>query len=1090
MTSLIGQTINNRYRVEALLGDGGMGAVYRAYDLNLDRQVAIKLMHAQFARQGEFRARLIQEAQTAAKLDHPSVVQIYDFGNSELGLFIAMEFVSGGSLRDHLKRLQTLRKYLPMNQSLQIVAQIADALDYAHRRGIIHRDIKPGNVLLKKLSRPDTPGEQPFRAMLTDFGLVKLQEGSNMTQTGATLGTPTYMSPEQCAGEDLDGRTDIYSLGVVLYELVTNRLPFTMRTLTEAVAVHTKGEMPPSVRSVRADIPPFIDAIISKALAKEREARYADAGEMTAALQGAIVSLEGAPTQIMHREEMDILEQVKEPPHGYELHIETPGHPTSVFSMTKPVVTLGRNADNDVVLPADGVSRHHARLQATALGWEVIDLGGINGTWLDERRLRASDDTPIGPGSRLRIGPYELLLQGPEIAVQELDFGEDEVVSGATTPALENTAVATTAPSPQEPLALFLPVDTISVGPGQAVELKVEIVNRSEKANRVSLRVQGVPASWIKSPGEFVTVMANDSVQLTIQIQPPRQRGTPTGRQRLRLELISQQHPDLKLGINASLLVGGFVAFEARIDPEQVRLPGIVTVAVENTGNAASDFSIVARDRQRAIRFHGEKGRIRLQPGQIANVELELEARQKGMFSSGELYPFEVEIFSTAGGRQVLAGEVRPGAVIPPGIMYAGLFIIIVACILGALILLSNRQPLISRATETPTVLVDITGTAVAASETIAAATSLAGTAVTVGDADGDGLSDAQEIQIQTDPNNPDSDGDGIRDGDEVLIYGSDPLRRDTDGDILPDGDEINVYKTDPRKVDTDGDGIPDGTELTQGSDPLIPETPTPGPTATETATIQVTPSATLPPSLTPTITNTPLPSTTPTQTPTATNTPTPTQTQPPTATPTHTNTPTITPTATNTPLPVPSLTCLATPPTIDGSFQITEWPSTPLFQFKPGDNTARLVQVYAGRGTTQYYLAFLINDNTVDAGDSLRLYFDTTNNGGDPDTADRFFQFGRDKSISIWAGSGSNSDGQNWNASYTSPNWTAVIGEPGGNQWVVEMAVDVAELNALTNPFGLMTQVVYTGDLATWPEGAVGTNPTTWQDVNNITCP
>ena len=275
MTSLIGQTINNRYKLEALLGDGGMGAVYRAYDLNLDRQVAIKLMHAQFARRSEFRARLIQEAQTAARLDHPSVVQVYDFGNSEAGLFIAMEYVGGGSLRNHLKRLQTMQKYLPLPQSLQIVAQIADALDYAHRRGIVHRDIKPGNVLLKRLSRPDAPGEQPFRAMLTDFGLVKLQEGSNMTQTGATLGTPTYMPPEQCAGEELDGRTDIYSLGVILYELVTNRLPFAMKTLTEALAIHAKGEMPPGVRSIRTDLPAIVDAIVTKAMAKNREDRYA-----------------------------------------------------------------------------------------------------------------------------------------------------------------------------------------------------------------------------------------------------------------------------------------------------------------------------------------------------------------------------------------------------------------------------------------------------------------------------------------------------------------------------------------------------------------------------------------------------------------------------------------------------------------------------------------------------------------------------------------------------------------------------------------------------------------------------------------------
>ncbi len=420
MTSLIGQTINNRYRLESLLGDGGMGAVYRAYDLNLDRQVAIKLMHAHFARKAEFRARLVQEAQTAAKLDHPSIVKIHDFGNSEPGLFIAMEYVNGGSLREHLRRLQTMGKYLPLAQSLQIAAQIADALDYAHRRGIIHRDVKPGNVLLKRLTRPDAPGEQPFRAMLTDFGLVKLQEGSEMTQSGATLGTPTYMSPEQCEGGDLDGRTDLYSLGVILYELATNKLPFAMKTLSEAMALHQRGETPPPARMIRPDLPPIIDAILAKALTKARENRYADAADMATALQGAIVALEGAPTQIMHREEVDILEQVKEPPPGHELHIETPGHPTSVFALTQAVITMGRNADNDVVLPAEGVSRHHARLQATALGWEVIDLGGINGTWLDERRLRASDATPIAPGSRLRIGPYALILHGPEVAIQDL----------------------------------------------------------------------------------------------------------------------------------------------------------------------------------------------------------------------------------------------------------------------------------------------------------------------------------------------------------------------------------------------------------------------------------------------------------------------------------------------------------------------------------------------------------------------------------------------------------------------------------------------------------------------------------------------
>lgn len=403
MNTKIGHVINNRYQLESLLGDGGMGAVYRAHDRNLNRQVAIKLMHEQYARQAEFRNRLIQEAQTAAKLDHPSIVRIFDFGASEEGLFIAMEFVDGGSLRAHLRRVQQERKYLPLSQGLQIGSHIALALDYANKQGIVHRDVKPGNIILKRLTRADKPGEQPFRAVLTDFGLVKLSEGSDMTRTGMTLGTPTYMSPEQCEGLDLDGRSDLYGLGVVLYELFTNRLPFSFQNLSEALAAHTKGVMPPPIHEARADIPPVLNTILSKLLAKDPAARYATGADLDAALQAAMISLAGTPTQIM-TPEADILAQVTDPPPGYELSIDTPGHPPSRVQLTQAVISLGRGADNDIVLPAEGVSRQHAQLQATSLGWEVLDLGGINGTFLNDRRLRAEDPTPLAPGMRVRIG--------------------------------------------------------------------------------------------------------------------------------------------------------------------------------------------------------------------------------------------------------------------------------------------------------------------------------------------------------------------------------------------------------------------------------------------------------------------------------------------------------------------------------------------------------------------------------------------------------------------------------------------------------------------------------------------------------------
>lgn len=415
MTNLVGQEIAH-YRLDALVGDGGMGTVYKAYDQNLERIVAFKLMHAHFARQPEFRARLTQEAKTAAQLDHPSIVSIYDFGESDNGLFIAMEYIGGGSLRAHLKRLQSQKSFLPLKQSLQVCAQIADALDYAHRRRAIHRDVKPSNIILKRLSRPDAPGEQPFRAVLTDFGLVKLLEGNSMTRSGTTLGTPTYMSPEQCEGLPLDGRSDLYSLGVVLYELLTNKLPFQFKSLSEAVATHLKGTMPTPALQLKPDLPPIVDNLLSRALSKKPENRFSTGREMADAMRAAMYSLEEMPTQVFPRDSQEDRAGAGQNrvAAGYRLRIETPGYGASYANLVRNEITIGRNADNDIVLPAEGVSRYHARLRAMQAGWAVIDLGGVNGTWLNGQRAKAEHSLPFEPGSKLEIGPYQLTLEGPQ----------------------------------------------------------------------------------------------------------------------------------------------------------------------------------------------------------------------------------------------------------------------------------------------------------------------------------------------------------------------------------------------------------------------------------------------------------------------------------------------------------------------------------------------------------------------------------------------------------------------------------------------------------------------------------------------------
>jgi eukaryotic-like serine/threonine-protein kinase len=1100
MNSKIGRVINNRYELQSLLGDGGMGAVYRAHDRNLNRQVAIKLMHEQYARQAEFRNRLIQEAQTAAQLDHPSIVRIFDFGSSEDGLFITMEYVDGGSLRAHLRRLQQDQKYLPLAQGLQIGSHIALALDYAHRRGIVHRDVKPGNIILKRLARADKPGEQPFRAVLTDFGLVKLTEGSDMTRTGMTLGTPTYMSPEQCEGGALDGRSDLYALGVALYELFTNRLPFAFQSLTEAMAAHRKGTMPPPARQVRADIPPIIDTILSKLLAKNPADRYDTGADLDAALQSALVSLEGSPTRVM-TQESNILAQVSEPPPGYELVIDTPGHSPSRVQLTQSVITLGRNADNDIVLPADGVSRHHARIQATSLGWEVVDLGGINGTVLNDRRLRADDPTPFSPAMRLRIGPYELSLVGPEVTPYESDQtaitgvlpGQSTAVTlGRTTPAAEAD------PEPaEEPLAIFLPRETITIEPGRRTTLNVEVLNRGDTNDRITIRVQGIPQDWLSTPGEFIDLPAGATTQIPLNIRPPRHRTTPTGRQRVRLELVSQRYRHLRVGVGISLMVTGFVAFEAHLSSSQIRLPDTLGVTIENSGNMPGEFSVIVRDPQRALKVQGERGRIRLSGGQATTVDLDFAARQQNWFGGGEIYNFEVDVASQAGGRVTLNGQARTGAAVPMTLWYTLLGVVVFCSVIAAMAFIFNLGGFLGdrRPTATPTTAaIALTETAVALTPTvdltIAALTPQAGQ-----DSDGDGLTDAQERAIGTDPFNPDTDGDGLNDGDEVFRYGTNPRDRDTDKDGLTDGEEVMIYRTDPLKWDTSGDGISDGMAVALGLNPLVFHTPTPTitpvvsptptqtpgpPTATGTPAPTATPTPTWTPSLTPSITPTPSATSTPTPTPTATNTGVPT------ATPTEA-------TPTNTPLPNLAVACLAAPPLLDGVFNPVEWPPAPQLQFQPEGTVGPtfLAQGFLGRNGNSLYMAWLINDPSNNVTDSLRLFFDTTRNGGDPDTSDRFFQIVRDGSLSVQAGIGSNSDGLEWNPGYSSGNWTAVIGEPGVGQWIIEMEINIgAEMPALANPFGLMSQVLFTGEMATWPPTAVSNNANNWQGFSWSLCP
>ncbi len=277
MKSMVDELTGKRlgpYQIVAPLGKGGMGIVYKAYHPALTRYVALKVLPQRYTDDPTFVARFWQEARAAAKLEHPHILPIYDYGEYEGYHYIAMQLVRDGSLAQLLQG-----KPLQLEQIGFIIAQVSAALDYAHAHDVIHRDVKPDNILISRQSG----------CLLTDFGIAKLLESTvHLTQTGASIGTPIYMSPEQIRGdEDVDGRSDTYSLGVVLYEMATGRPPFQGPSSLVIQTKHLK-ELPPSPRSLNPALPERVATVILRVLAKDREVRYETAGDMAHALQAAL----------------------------------------------------------------------------------------------------------------------------------------------------------------------------------------------------------------------------------------------------------------------------------------------------------------------------------------------------------------------------------------------------------------------------------------------------------------------------------------------------------------------------------------------------------------------------------------------------------------------------------------------------------------------------------------------------------------------------------------------------------------------------------------------------------------------------------
>ncbi|GCF09482.1 FHA domain-containing serine/threonine-protein kinase [Dictyobacter arantiisoli] len=424
INSLIGKSLG-QFQIVERIGVGGMATVFKAYQPTLDRYVAIKVLPAYHARDPIFVKRFVQEARSVAKLAHPNIVQIHDFGEQDNITYIVMEHVDGGTLKDRLK------SPLPVPVAIDFIIQAAEGLDCAHRNGIVHRDVKPANMLLRR----------DGHLLLSDFGIAKLlEESTSLTRVGTGIGTPQYMSPEQGMGQKVDRRSDIYSLGIVLFHCLTGRVPFTADSPLTVTVKHINEPLPVE-RLVSEGVPAPVIQVVQKMTAKHADDRYQAADMVIDALTSALAASNLSLPRLYR------VSPVSNQPGGYNqsgpYHGQAGGNPAASvtcfrcgavnpssrlycttcgdelansrasndtfmvngrpvlarltiqtgsakgrsYRFHQDVTTVGRTNGNDLIISGRSVSRRHSRLWFADGHWYLDDVGSSNGTLVNSVRV-------------------------------------------------------------------------------------------------------------------------------------------------------------------------------------------------------------------------------------------------------------------------------------------------------------------------------------------------------------------------------------------------------------------------------------------------------------------------------------------------------------------------------------------------------------------------------------------------------------------------------------------------------------------------------------------------------------------------------
>ncbi len=584
------QEIIGRYQLLHQLGSGGMGAVYKAQDLKLKREVALKIMHPSLSHNQEFRDRFLQEAQSGARLKHPGIVQVHDICEEDDYLFIVEDFIAGENLTARMKVLRAENHTMVVEEAVELVRQVSLALGYAHEHGVLHRDIKPANILLEPIS-----GERlPYRPVLTDLGLAKLMVGGLETMTGISLGTPAYMAPEQALGQAADARSDIYALGVLLYELVSGRLPFSLKTVSDAVRCHMY-EPPPVPPPLPAGIPETLSDLLLQTLQRNREARPANALAFATMLERVLEVRKGSSQEAGVKEEVrgpSIWKKFQSPADEREIdrvEVFLPGGECRIVNLLKGALIIGRDESSDIVLDDLKASRKHARLEFDGDHYRLTDLNSTNGSFLEKKRLLPGVDEPWDSEKPLRIGDHYLRLVRAKGWNDSKKFKSEGTIVDLK-PAISSQGRGW--------IGVAVPQVNLLVEAGKTAVLTFSMINQGTQVDQFQVIVEGLPNGWVQNIPALLPLQPGKSLEVTLPIQPPRQADSRATRYPFILRVRSKNNPAEVVDTRCALTILPFTQYTSQLQPQGLKSGETGRVIIQNLGNVVETFTITFIDQR------------------------------------------------------------------------------------------------------------------------------------------------------------------------------------------------------------------------------------------------------------------------------------------------------------------------------------------------------------------------------------------------------------------------------------------------------------------------------------------------------------